>query len=106
MHSLTGFIWVILILIIYKYKIIILPKLVIILLAFCFSLTVGVLLEIFEHSMDKIFNYDMKKDMIISDIYTTKEDKHELKVKKIQDIDKTIVYYNGKEYIINGYMIL
>lgn len=104
MHSLTGFSWVVLVLIIYKHKKNILPKFVIIALAFCFSLTVGTLFEIFEYSMDKIFNYDMQKDIIVSDIYTTKEDKYQLKVKKIEDINKTIVYYNDKEYIINGYL--
>ena len=35
------------------------------LVAFCFSMTVGVLWEFFEFSMDYLFHMDMQKDMII-----------------------------------------
>ena len=36
--------------------------------AFCFSMTVGVLWEFFEFSMDQIFHTDMQKDFIIHSI--------------------------------------
>lgn len=38
--------------------------------AFCFSMTIGVLWEFFEFSMDMIFHTDMQKDFIVSSIYT------------------------------------
>jgi len=104
MHSLTGFFMVILVIILYKYKKIILPKFVIILLAFCFSLTVGTMFEIYEYTMDKVFKYDMQRDMFISNIYTTKYDKDERKIKRIENIDKTIINYNNHNFIINGYL--
>jgi hypothetical protein len=38
------------------------------LVAFCFSMTIGVLWEIFEFSMDSLFQLDMQKDTFISQI--------------------------------------
>ena len=105
MHALTGFFMVILVIIVYKYKKIVLPKFAIILLAFCFSLTVGTVFEIYEYSMDKIMKYDMQKDMFVYDIYTTKYDKEEKELLKLEDISKTVIYYNkDKEFIMDGYL--
>ena len=42
--------------------------------AFCFSMTVGVLWEFFEHAMDQLFFLDMQKDMIVHEIGTVKLD--------------------------------
>ena len=36
--------------------------------AFCFSMTVGVMWEFFEFSMDWFFGLDMQKDWIVPDI--------------------------------------
>ena len=104
MHSLTGFFMVILVIIVYKLKKVILPKFVIMILAFCFSLSISTLFEIFEYSMDKIFKLDMQKDMFITNIYTTKYDKDAKEIQKIKNINKTIIYYNNKKFIINGYL--
>lgn len=38
------------------------------LVAFCFSMTIGVLWEFFEFSVDRLFHMDMQKDTIISSI--------------------------------------
>ena len=40
------------------------------LVAFCFSMTVGVLWEFFEFSMDYFFGTDMQKDFIINTIHS------------------------------------
>ena len=40
------------------------------LLAFCFSMTIGVLWEFFEYYSDVLFHSDMQKDTIITSIYT------------------------------------
>lgn len=44
------------------------------LVAFCFSMTVGVIWEFFEFGMDMVFHTDMQKDTYISDIYTVSLD--------------------------------
>ena len=36
--------------------------------AFCFSMTIGVLWEFFEFSMDRLFHMDMQKDTIVHTI--------------------------------------
>lgn len=38
--------------------------------AFCFSMTIGVIWEIFEFGMDQIFYFDMQKDTVINQIST------------------------------------
>ena len=40
------------------------------LVAFCFSMTIGVLWEFFEFGMDFFFHTDMQKDTIIHNLYT------------------------------------
>ena len=38
--------------------------------AFCFSMTVGVVWEFFEFGMDQIFGMDMQKDFIVNAIHS------------------------------------
>ena len=38
------------------------------LVAFCFSMTVGVLWEFFEFGMDRLFQMDMQKDTVVNSI--------------------------------------
>lgn len=73
------------------------------LVAFCFSMTVGVLWEFIEYGMDKTFNTDMQKDRILTTVSSTllnEEGKNQEEV--IKNIDKTIVngIYNGEESVI------
>ena len=73
------------------------------LVAFCFSMTVGVLWEFIEYGMDKTFNTDMQKDRILTTVSSTllnEEGKNQEEI--IKNIEKTIVYgnYNGKESAI------
>ncbi len=75
--------------------------------AFCFSMTIGVLWEFFEFASDRWFNLDMQKDRVvdtISTVYVHPEGKNIPVV--IKNIDHTIIYYeeNGqaKELIIDG----
>ena len=74
--------------------------------AFSFSMTVGVLWEFFEFSMDKIFLTDMQKDEIVETISTVKfNDKENNKPYRIRNIDKTkIITKDGQEVEINGYL--
>ena len=63
------------------------------LVAFCFSMTIGVLWEFFEYAADKVVLTDMQKDEIVTKISTvTLDPDQNNKTVVIKDIDKTILY--------------
>lgn len=63
------------------------------LVAFCFSMTIGVLWEFFEFGADYFFKYDMQKDRIVRNISTvTLEPNGQNKPIIVDSIDKTVVY--------------
>ncbi len=74
------------------------------LVAFCFSMTIGVLWEFFEYSADRYFNTDMQKDRIvqkISSVELNKENKNDPVI--IDNINKTVIYSdNNKVTTIEG----
>lgn len=80
------------------------------LVAFCFSMTIGVLWEFFEFATDRYFLLDMQKDrvvQVISSVEINKENKNEPII--IKDITKTEIYYNNNQEILtieNGYLEL
>lgn len=78
------------------------------LVAFSFSMTIGVLWEFFEYGADKIFLTDMQKDEIITEISTVTLDRtNNNKSIVIKDIDKTVIYNKSGEKIAiieNGYL--
>ncbi len=66
--------------------------------AFCFSMTVGVLWEFFEFSMDEYFGYDMQKDTIVDHITTVTLDPTMSNIPiTIEGITEVIVISNGEE---------
>ena len=67
--------------------------------AFCFSMTIGVLWEFFEFSADHFFATDMQKDTIVHQINTVELDETRTnKVVKIKNIDDVIlVHTDGSE---------
>ena len=78
------------------------------LVAFCFSMTIGVLLEFFEFASDKVLSIDMQKDRVVDKISSVELDpeKNNNPI-VIKDIGYTIIYNNeGKELakISNGYL--
>jgi len=73
------------------------------LVAFCFSMTVGVLWEFFEYSADCIFKTDMQKDYIIDTISSVKFNPDN--VNKAVVIDGiTDVSINGTPMELGGYL--
>lgn len=78
------------------------------LVAFSFSMTIGVLWEFFEYVADKFFMLDMQKDEIITEISSvTLDEAHSNNPVIIDEITKTIIYnQNGEqiEIISNGYL--
>lgn len=77
------------------------------LVAFCFSMTIGVLWEFFEFGADTFFKTDMQKDRISSSISSVliNEEKKNVPV-KIENIEKETIKYNEngeiKELIVSG----
>ncbi len=78
------------------------------LVAFCFSMTIGVLWEFFEYGCDKFLNVDMQKDTVIQKISSVALNPDgENKAVVIDDIGKTIIYNNNGDVlqiIDNGYL--
>ncbi len=80
------------------------------LVAFCFSMTIGVLWEFFEFAADRYFLLDMQKDrvvQVISSVEINKENKNDPVI--IKDINKTEIYYNNNENVLTiegGYLEL
>ncbi len=71
--------------------------------AFCFSMTIGVLWEFFEFGMDMFFNMDMQKDTVVSYINSVKLDPTNTNtVISLQGIESVII--NGNELGLGGYL--
>lgn len=77
------------------------------LVAFCFSMTIGILWEFFEYGSDIFFKTDMQKDRIISSISSVRINETGKNIPiKINNIEKEVMSYyeNGelKERVIVG----
>lgn len=71
--------------------------------AFCFSMTIGVLWEFFEFFMDQYFNMDMQKDTIVTSIHSVLLNPDMANVPyHIKNITSTVV--NGSDLPIEGYL--
>jgi len=71
--------------------------------AFCFSMTIGVLWEFFEFFMDMAFHTDMQKDMIVHAIYSvTLDPTNTNTVVAVPGIHEVAV--NGQELGLGGYL--
>lgn len=80
-------------------------------MAFCFSMTVGVLWEFFEFGMDMLLNFDMQKDTILNSITSvTFDTTASNKTVVFKDIVDTVIItsdgsqYAFSEYGVNGYV--
>jgi len=76
--------------------------------AFCFSMTVGVVWEFFEFGMDRITMTDMQKDRIITLISSVELNPSGLNTPvKLNDIDKTVIYFKNSDDVFvieKGYL--
>lgn len=70
--------------------------------AFCFSMTVGVLWEFFEFSMDWFFGLDMQKDWILSEISSVKLNPEGANVPVKVAIESVVI--NGEAWNLGGYL--
>ena len=70
-----------------------LSPLYIALVAFCFSMTIGILWEFFEFTADNVAKTDMQKDRIVTEISSVMLNKNNENVPiKVKDIEKTEIY--------------
>lgn len=80
-----------------------LSPLYIAIVAFCFSMTIGVVWEFFEFGMDMMMGLDMQKDTVVNSISSIMLDPtHSQVPTSIKGITSTVV--NGKELGLGGYL--
>ena len=76
--------------------------------AFCFSMTIGVLWEIFEWTMDSLFALDMQKDVIMTGFNSVTLDPggHNIPYAVNQITDTIVVFADGSQKSLNlgGYL--
>lgn len=71
--------------------------------AFCFSMTIGVLWEFFEFAMDNFMGMDMQKDWVVNSINSVMLNQENLNVPvKISEINDVII--NGENLGVGGYL--
>lgn len=77
-------------------------------MAFCFSMTIGVLWEFFEWGMDILFDLDMQKDTVLNAIHTVDldPDGHNIPYHITQITDTVVVYADGTQQSLGlgGYL--
>lgn len=71
--------------------------------AFCFSMTIGVVWEFFEFGMDMIFGMDMQKDTVIQAIRSVTLNPDGRNIVTVIDPIRSVVV-NGKDLGIGGYL--
>lgn len=74
------------------------------LVAFCFSMTIGVVWEFFECAMDLFFNMDMQKDFIVQTVNSVTLDPQGMgEVIHVREITETVISTaSGENYLIKG----
>lgn len=68
------------------------------LVAFCFSMTVGILWEFFEYGADTLFQYDMQKDTVVQTVSSVSLNPEGKNVPVVlKNIDKTVISSYDKQ---------
>ncbi len=72
--------------------------------AFCFSMTIGVFWEFAEYTVDHTIRFDMQKDTLITEFQSVHLDETNSNIAiKVNDIEKTVVYTeSGEQVVIEG----
>ena len=67
-------------------------------IAFCFSMTIGILWEFYEYSYDVLSKHDMQKDEIVTTIASVSLDGTKSnKPVVLENVDKTVIYSKDKD---------
>ena len=72
------------------------------LVAFCFSMTIGVLWEFFEFSVDRLFHMDMQKDTVVSHVTSVELNPEGKNVPVTVPVESLVV--NGEDWDLGGYL--
>ena len=70
--------------------------------AFCFSMTVGVMWEFFEFGMDRYFGMDMQKDTVVSHVTSVELNPEGKNVPVTVPVESLVV--NGEDWDLGGYL--
>ncbi|MGN0166037.1 MAG: hypothetical protein ACI39R_07615 [Lachnospiraceae bacterium] len=72
--------------------------------AFCFSMTIGILWEFVEYGVDHTIRFDMQKDTIITEISSVALDETNSNIAiKVKNIDRTIIECaDGTQVVVEG----
>ena len=71
--------------------------------AFCFSMTIGVLWEFFECGADIFLHQDMQKDFIVDHFQSvTLDETHSQEVVRVEDITGTVIHTASGDITIDG----
>lgn len=71
--------------------------------AFCFSMTIGVFWEFVEFGVDNTIRFDMQKDTLLTEFQSVTLDETNSNIAiKVNDIEKTVIYTADGEVIIDG----
>lgn len=73
-----------------------------VLVAFCLSMTIGIVWEFFEFGMDTFFGTDMQKDTVIHTIRSFRLNPDGDVIKSIEDITDVVI--NGQNLGLGGYL--
>ena len=79
----------------------------VVIVAFCFSMTIGILWEFYEFTSDSIFKTDMQKDRVVQSISSVELNVNKENVPiKVENIKETKIYTNDGKIITieNGYL--
>ncbi len=75
------------------------------LVAFCFSMTVGAFWELFEYSTDAVLGTDMQKDTLLHAVHTVSLSGAGEGTVHLLDVTETVIRMaNGEEIVIKGYL--
>lgn len=72
--------------------------------AFCFSMTIGVLWEFFEFGMDMIFRTDMQKDVVVNHLASVSLDPSNMNNVVVVDGIHDVILDNGQSLGLGGYL--
>lgn len=77
----------------------------VVLLAFCFSMTAGVFWELFEFAADAVLGLDMQKDTMLHALHTVSLSGAGEGTVHLRDVTRTVVCMaNGEEVVLSGYL--
>jgi hypothetical protein len=74
-------------------------------ISFCFSMTIGIMWEFFEFTVDHTLKKDMQKDTVLTGFQSVMLDETRKNIPvPVQNIQRTTIETAGETYVIDGYL--